>query len=403
MFLTYIKNFSLFLFVFVAFNDTVAEEYIGNFVIKGAFALFVVTHSLDLYAMMFNVKTYVMKNFYLFMLTITTISLVTYLFKSDMMYMTDMLEVSFLRIISFFVIFIYVTYTKEFTKLLYMIWISLIVSSTIAAFSDPYEQWTFRRVGGTGNPNDFAAQLLPAMFITYYLFKKNHSWIFLIGSNLFFLYTLVYAGSKSSFLFLALLLAIAFVVRFKAILEFLTTTKGFISLVMTVIIVISAGVYIQQDEAVKGMQERSKKSGTMQQRFIIWAAGAEMIRDNFFLGVGFAQFPKISGSYIKEYLPPEALPSHNNFVKIFAESGVFTFVMFLSFIFALFMSQVRAIFSTDYFWIYLATLSAVMMSMTIPSLHHKDFWISIALLSHVIYILSYKNHDKDEKISSQTI
>ena len=398
MFLTYIKNFALFLFVFVAFNDTVAEEYVGNFVIKGAFGLFVITHITELYEMFFKAKTAVVKNFLFFIITITVVSILTYLFKSDLIYITDMLKVSFLRIVAFIVIFIYVTYTKEFTKLLYMIWITMIASSTIAFFNDPYEQWTFRRVGGTGNPNDFAAQLLPVMFITVYLFKKNKSWIFLIGSLLFFLYTLIYAGSKSAFLILAVMLFFIMLVRFKAIISYLSSTKGILSLVFFIMIGIGAGIYIQQDEAVKGMQERSKETGTMQQRFIIWNAGAEMIRDNFFLGVGFAEFPEVSGSYIKEFLPPEALPSHNNFIKIFAESGVFTFLAFMLFIISLFTSQMRAIYESDYFWIYVASLSVVLMGLTIPSLHHKDFWISLGLLSHVIYHCYTKEHQNLEKM-----
>ncbi len=397
MFLTYLKNLALFLFVFVAFNDTVAEAFSGG-VIKGAFGLFVLTHATELYEMFFKAKTTVMKNFLLFILTITVVTILTYFFKSDLMHITDMLKVSFLRIIAFIVIFIYVTYTKEFTKLLYMIWITMIVSSAIAFFNDPYEQWTFRRVGGTGNPNDFAAQLLPVMFISVYLFKKNRSWIFLITSLLFFLYTLIYAGSKSSFLILGMMLFFIMIVRFKAIISFLSTSKGILSLVLFVALSIGAGAYIQQDAAIKGMQERSKKTGTMQQRFIIWNAGAEMIRDNFFLGVGFAEFPKVSGSYIKDFLPPEALPSHNNFIKIFAESGVFTFLAFMLFIVSLFTSQVRAIFESDYFWIYVASLSVVLMGLTIPSLHHKDFWISLALLSHVIYHFYSKEHQKLEKM-----
>ena len=394
MLLTYIKNFALFLFIFVAFNDTLAEDYAGGFVIKGAFGLFVLTHAMELYEMFFKAKNMVVKNFFFFILTITTVTILTYIFKSHLMHITDMLQVSALRIIVFVVIFTYVTYTKEFTKLLYMIWITMMISSTIAFFSDPYEQYTFRRVGGTGNPNDFAAQILPIMFISVYLFKKNKSWIFLGTSLLLFLYTLIYAGSKSSFLILAVMLLFIFIIRFKQIIGFLGTTKGIGSLILFISLIVSAGVYLQQDEAVKGIQERSKKTGTMQQRFIIWNAGAEMIRDNFFLGVGFAEFPKVSGSYIKDYLPPEALPSHNNFIKVFAENGVFTFLAFMALIISLFTARAREIFNSDYFWIYVASLSAVLMGLTIPSLHHKDFWFSIALLSHVIYIFYYKEHQK---------
>ena len=394
LFITYLKNFALFLFVFVSFNDTIAEELAGGFVIKGAFGLFVIVHAAELYEMFFKAKSLVTKNFLIFVSTISIVTIITYLFKSNMMYITDLLQVSALRIVAFLVIFTYVTYTKEFTKLLYMIWISMMISCAIAFNAQPYEQYTFRRVGGTGNPNDFAAQLLTTFFISIYLFKKNKNWIFLVASLPLIIYTLLHAGSKSSFIVLAMMLLIAFVVRFKDFLGMVTTTKGMVSFMIFIAISVGGVIYLKQDSAVKGLQERAGKTGTMQQRFIIWRAGSEMIRDNFFLGVGFGQFPKVSGGYIKNYLPPEALPAHNNFVKVFAENGVFGFLTFALLIFSLFTVKAKEIYRSDYFWIYLASFSAVMMSMTIPSLHHKDFWFSIALLSHVIYLFVSRQEPK---------
>jgi len=386
------------LFIFVSFNDAVSTEYAGGFIIKGAFGLFVLTHAKELFDMFFKVKTTVVKNFYLFMITITAITVITYIVKAgDAMYITDMIQVSFMRILSFLVIFIYITYTENFNKVLYMIWFSMIVSSVIAAGNDPYEEWTFRRVGGTDNPNDFAAQLLPTMFLTYYLFKQNRSYIFLVGSMLLFLYTLAYAGSKSSLLVLGAILALVFIVRFKEIITTFFTLKGLVSLVLLISIATGGVMYMSQSSAVKGMSERSKSTGTMQQRFIIWRAGSEMIRDNFFLGVGFAQFPKVSGNYIKDYLPPEALPSHNNFIKVFAESGIFSFIAFVLFIGSMFTTKVREIYSSDYFWIYVGSLSVVLMSLTIPSLHHKDYWFTLVLVSHAVYVF-YKKEEKSEEL-----
>ncbi len=390
----WIKDIVLFIFIFVSFNDMVATEYISNAIIKIAFGLFLITHIDELYQMFLEKKTLTVKIFLTFIAVTSIVTIITYFAKSDLIYITDMPVVAFMRLLSFLVIFIYVTYTKEFEKLLYMIWISMIVSSVIAFFSQPYEQWTFRRVGGTGNPNDFAAQLLPAIFITVYLFKKNHSKIFLFGSILFFLYTMIYAGSKSSFLVLAIILLILFVAKFKTVISYFANLRGVLIILSLVAVMGGTAIYMQQDTAIKGLQERAKSTGTMQQRFIIWRAGGEMIRDNFFLGVGFAQFPKVSGGYIKNYLPPEALPSHNDFIKIFAESGVFSFVTFVAFIISLFSSYLREIFSSDYIWIYIASLSVILMGLTIPSLHHKDFWFTLSLVSHAIYYF-YMQREKN--------
>ncbi len=389
-----LKDLVLFIFVFVSFNDMIATEYLGNASIKVAFGLFLITHIGELYEMFLEYKTRVVKLFLAFISITSIITIITYFVKLNLIYITDMPIVASMRILSFLVIFIYITYTKEFKKLLYMLWISMIISSIIAFFSDPYEQGTFRTVGGTENPNNFASQVMMAIFITVYLFKQNHSKIFLFSSILFFLYTMVYAGSKSAFLVLSILLFVLFIVKFKTILAYFANLRGI--LIVLSFVMISSGIveYMKHDSAVKGMQERAKHSGTMQQRFIIWRAGGEIIRDNFFLGVGFGQFPKVSGGYIKNYLPPEALPAHNNFIKIFAECGVLSFVTFFAFIISLFSSYIKEIFSSDYFWIYMASLSMVLMGLTSPTLHHKDFWFTIALVSHVIYHF-YKQKEKD--------
>ncbi len=395
MLVQYIKYFTLFLFIFVSFNDATATEYAGESIIKLAFGLFVITHAKELYEMLSEPKTRPVKAFFLFLFITALVTVITYFVKQDHMYITDMITVSIMRMLSFFVIFVYVTYTKNFNLLLYMIWFSLVVSSIIAANSDPYEEWTFRRVGGTDNPNDFAAQLLPTMFATYYLFKQNKNWIFLIASELLFIYTLIYAGSKSSLLVLGALTILIFFVKFKEIMSAIATPKGLWGLLLVIGIGVGGAWYMSNSTAVKGLQERSKSTGTMHQRFIIWEAGGDMIRENFFLGVGFAQFPKVSYHYINDYLPEEAYPSHNNFIKVFAESGVFSFLAFLFFIGSLFTTKRKEIYSSDHFWLYVGSLSVVLMSLTIPSLHHKDYWWTLALVSYSIYYF-YK---KDEEFS----
>ena len=89
MLLTYIKNFALFLFIFVAFNDTLAEDYAGGFVIKGAFGLFVLTHAMELYEMFFKAKNMVVKNFFFLMFKyVNTVELIdkTSLFQKKIKY-----------------------------------------------------------------------------------------------------------------------------------------------------------------------------------------------------------------------------------------------------------------------------------------------------------------------------
>jgi O-antigen ligase len=109
---------------------------------------------------------------------------------------------------------------------------------------------------------------------------------------------------------------------------------------------------------------------------------------HFFVGVGLNQFYKYTDKYLHDYLPVRNLHPHNNFIKIFAEAGVFSFVSFVIFIFFLFRTKFTQIYQSDYFWISLASLSSVMVGMTINSTYDKHFWLSLALLSHAVYELS---------------
>ncbi len=388
MLFKYLKDFSLFLLLFVSFNDTLSIELTGYYIIKVVLVLFVLLHIYD-YIEMFSSKTSKpMRAFYIFMLVLIVVTLV-----SNLLYFDGTLVVGVTRMFSIFALFVYFSYTKELDKILYMLWAIMILSSVVAYFSDPLGLYTFRKTGATEDPNSFAAQLLVIQFVTIYLFQKNRNWFFLLGSLGIFTYTLLFAGSKSAFIFLALMLIIVFIFRFKSIVTQIFSAKG---LIATVILagVISAGV-MMSSTAVEGLKGRAQKTGTFEQRLIVWRAGGEMIRDHFFMGVGFGEFRNVSGRYVKDFLAEEAKPSHNNFIKVFAESGVFSFLTFTFFILTLFTTRFLEIMRSDYAWLYLASLSIVLMGMTIPSLHHKDFWISLALVSNVIILLMRKETEGD--------
>lgn len=383
MLFKYLKDFSLFFLLFVSFNDFFSIELTGYYIIKAALALFVVVHINDYLEMISSRSSIAIRGFYTFMLVLAVVTI-----ASNLLYFDNTLVVGITRMFSIFTLFIYFSYTKELDKVLYMLWAIMIFSSIVAYFSAPLDLYTFRKTGATEDPNEFAAQLLVILFVTVYLFQKNKNWFFLLGSLGIFTYTLLFAGSKSAFIFLALILLFIFIARFKNIISHMFSAKG---LVATIVLagVISAGI-MMSGTAVEGLKGRAQKTGTFEQRLIVWRAGGEMIRDHFFIGVGFGEFKNVSGRYVKDFLAEEARPSHNNFVKIFAESGVFAFLTFTFFILALFMTRFYEIVRSDYYWLYLASLSMVLMGLTVPSLHHKDFWIALAIVSNVIILFMRK-------------
>ena len=386
MILKYLKDVSLFLMIFVSFNDFFSMNVAGDNIIKIVWALFVAIHVYDYKVMLSTQKSKPIRAFYLFMGVLLVVTLL-----SNILYFNDTLSVAVTRMLSIFTLFVYFSYTKELNKVLYMLWVIMIFSSIVAYFSAPLDLYTFRKTGATEDPNEFAAQLLVIIFVTVYLFQKNKNWFFLLGSLGIFTYTLLFAGSKSSFIFLALTLVLIFIFRFKTIIIQLFSAKGIIAMLILVS-VLSVGI-MMSGTAVKGLKGRANKTGTLQERLIVWRAGGEMIRDHFYMGVGFGEFKNVSWRYVKDFLPEEARPSHNNFIKIFAESGVFAFLAYLFFIGSLFLSRFREIRQSDYFWLYLGSLSMFLMGLTVPSLHHKDYWIGLALVSNVIVLMMRKEEE----------
>ncbi len=387
MVVKYLKDITLFLLLFVSFNDTLSIDLTGDeTIIKMTLGLFVIVHFYDYIEFLFSQKSLPIKAFYLFFITVLSVTLI-----SNIFYFDNTLMVGITRLTAVFALFVYFSYTKELEKALYMFWIVMVISSILAYFSAPVEAYTFRKTGGTSDPNEFAAQILTVIFVTMYLFQKNKNFVFLFASLGLFFYTLLYAGSKSSFIFLAVMLFITVIVKFSTIIRYIASGKGLVASIV-LLGVLTAGI-VMSNKAVTGLQARAQKTGTLQQRLIVWRAGGEMIRDHFFMGVGFGEFPNVSGKYLKDYLAEEAKPSHNDFIKVFAESGVFAFLAFLFFIMTLFGTKFSQIVASDYFWLYLASLSAILMGLTIPSLHHKDFWISLALISNVILILTKQEEE----------
>ena len=84
-------------------------------------------------------------------------------------------------------------------------------------------------------------------------------------------------------------------------------------------------------------------------RIYVWKSSLNMIKDHFFLGVGPDQFTEI---YRNIYIFPEEkqrlVNAHNNFLQVFAETGVIGIVGFVFWIFGSIFYGVRVFFKRQY-------------------------------------------------------
>ncbi len=375
-----IKDFTLLLLIFSFINDNFLVEVAGANILKIILGLFIVLNAKDILYAFTKPSNRIMKSFFIFIAIMTVVMLVTKIF-----YFHTTLTDGLIVIIPMTVVFAYLSNYENFERLLYFIWISVVVSAVISLFNEPATQWTFRRSGGTTDPNEFSVHLLTAMSITIYLFYKNKNFIFLIASQALFAYALLYAGSKSAMLTLAVLILYAIFVKFRFVLKKIFSFKGLIAFVILVFVAFQFD--FSKVEAVAGMQERAQTYGTADTRFVSWEAGWRMAQDNFLLGVGFDVYEDFARGYALDFIADGSLAPHNIFVKLLAEAGIFAFAAFILFLYLLFSTKYHEIVNSEYYWIYLAALSNIIMGLTLSSTYEKYSWMSLALLSNVIIML----------------
>jgi O-antigen ligase len=270
----------------------------------------------------------------------------------------------------------------SFDKVLYIVWIVILSSVVILAFNSTINRWTFRKTGGTADPNEFATQLLSFIMISIYLFRKNKNYIFISVSSIAFLYGLFQAASLSSFL-------AAFVIGIFIFIKYLRF--AFTKSLITVSILVVVGVFIfisLQDkildiQAIDNVLGRTEKTGTAKTRFQSWNAGLNMLIDKPILGVGMNNYSANSPKYTRESLSQDSVAPHNIYLKSIAESGLIVFLSLVIFLFDLLTKYFRTIVNTDYFWVYLAVVAFLLMGFTLGLNYNKYLWLTFALLMNV--------------------
>ncbi len=383
-----LKDIVLLLLIVSFINDDfVVDKIAGENSLKIIFGLFIIVHIKDIILAFKAPSNNVMKAFYLFIVILS----ISVLINALLGYTTLIKGLQVIIAIS--VVFIYFSRYHDLDKLLYFVWSAVIMSAIISLFNEPSDQWTYRISGGTGDQNEFSVHLLTGMGIGIYLFQKHKNLFLLLSTSTLFLYALLYAGSRSAMLALALVVLYTMFVRFSYLLKKLFSIKV---LILFLIIGIFAAQYdFSKMTAIKGMQERAGNLGTAHERFISWKAGSRMIQDNFLLGVGVDNYEKHAREYAVDFIDEGSLAPHNILVKIFAETGFFPFVAFLIFIYVLLRTKFSLILRSDYYWLSLVAYVNLFMGLTLSITYEKYFWMSLALLANAIFVVSSSQEEQE--------
>jgi hypothetical protein len=385
-----LKDIVLFLLILSFINDNfIVDKIAGGNSLKIIFGLFIVVHIQEIVKAFKSPKNSVMNAFYFFIFVMFVVLLINTIIGN--ITLIKGLQV----IIAISVVFIYMSYYKDLDKLLYFIWVAVIVSAIVSLFNEPADQWTYRISGGTDDANEFSVHLLTGLSIGIYLFLYKHkNFILFITTTTLFLYALLYAGSKTAMLTLALGVLITIFVKFSFLVRKIFSMK--VLLVLIILGVVASQYDFSKMTAVQGLQERAKSFGTAHERFISWKAGSRMIQDNFVLGVGVDNYEKYVRQYALDFIAEGSLAPHNILVKIFAETGFFSFIAFLYFLFVLLYTKFNEILRSKYYWIGLVVFANLLMGLTLSITYEKYFWMSLALLANAIMRISSEEEEEEE-------
>lgn len=368
-----LNDIVIFLLVFSIFNDDFLVLHFGENILKIIFILFIMFNTK---AMLTNFKSMHLsqdKIFFTFFIMLIIVSLIRFMMDTP----NDFVK-PFLALLSMiFIILFYGRYPLK--KLFYFIWIAMMTSIVICYFNEPTVFWSFRKSGGTADANTFAAEVLAFIFTTIYLFKINRSRLFLILSVMAFLYGIFYAGSKSAFLVLGILLI--FLIFKYLIYNFKSIFNYKFILLMVILGLSTTQINLNKIEAVSNMLDRTKSSRTAEYRFMSWRAGQHMFEKHPLIGVGTMQFVNNTQKYSK--IKIESPAAHNLYIQLLAESGIIVFLLFVIFIAKLLIQNFSFIINNNFLWIYLALLSILLMGLTLSLTYHKALWLYIAILMNI--------------------
>jgi O-antigen ligase len=374
--LNFFNSIIVFSFIFSFFNDNFLVTYLGNSILKLLFILFFFSNALNIYKNFFKSLNN-LKYFYLFFIVSFVFILIQFLLG-----ITNELTDIFLKYLGIFTIVIFF-YRYEKIKMFYFTWFSILISIIICFFNSPINEWTFRKTGGTGDPNEFATHVLIFLSISLYLYSINKYKTFLFISIFSGIYGLLFAASMSSLLVLSIVITfLSFkLLKIKRLLVFIPIILIFFSFNFT------------KFETINNVLNRSSNLGTADARLNSWKSGFNMVKENTILGVGVNNYEDNTLKYSNLYLKSDAISPHNVYIKLIAESGLIVFISFIIFLFSLILTNFKLVTKTNNIYLLTSLLSVLLMGLSIGITYDNYFWFAITIYLNILNSIKKENNE----------
>lgn len=249
--------------------------------------------------------------------------------------------------------------------------------------------------GALGNPNILATYLISILpfALSVYLFNNTASYsnkyLKTLSLLVLFIGSIVVILSKSRAAWLGLLGGLYLVLHYKFSLPnyYRRFLKPVYSKLLVVIVFVILIILI-------GKALYNFKPNSADGRIFIWKNTAHIIEDNPIFGIGHGRFPIVYNNYQANYFATSndvrnarladcIDNAYNEFLQIFAETGIVGFVIFLSFILSLlFLKEFKKDNSNDNILLYVAAYSSF-TALLINSLVSYTIYIDVVFLNFI--------------------
>ena len=251
------------------------------------------------------------------------------------------------------------------------------------------------------NPNLYGGYLVAGLgsvigSVFYFLNKKQFKLMLVaVAFALLTVYTILQTGCRGAYIGLFLISSLIFTISLK---YFWPTYKKIyftvLSSVLSVCMLAIIGISSLRARVISIFAMRSDSSNSF--RFNVYQSAIQMFKDNWAIGIGMGNqnFREIYGLYMKTGF--DALSAYNIYLETAVESGIFTLLAFLCFLFSIVIDGAKYILkskntnSVIFASIGFLSICGVMIHGMVDTVFFRPqiqitFWTMVALLSSQIY------------------
>ena len=364
-----IRDLINFIYVFAIVNDNFIVDIFGEISLKALFAVFFIANIPTMARFNMNLKT-----------SRSFMALVLFLFLSYFLNLGNYanMQQPLFSILSIVAIFLTTSLTGQPQRLMKFFLVSVVFSSLLCITTDvTISEFTFRKTGGTGDPNEFSLMTMAAIgYLAANLRVKSSLFrrLVKIMALVICLVAMFMAGSKSAMLTMVLVSVTYYMllVRKRSMARKVKNTIAFIVLFTLAGIVL----WVYYNELILNVLARFENNSSAGERFLSWKAGFDMWMSKPLFGVGPQNYVHMIAEKFP-YIAESSRAAHNMYVQAFVEIGLAGFIAFSSFLYRPIRNSYRMRLPMEYV---LGFVAIVLMGMTLSTFYEKYVWLYFGLM-----------------------